>query len=175
MTAFLPRFLPVALIALLAWAGPAQSEVKVGVVNIPLLMDRAPQAEAASQELERRYAPREAELNTEREAIRKLEETLLRDADVMAASRKAELEAELRSRSREYKRAADDFKEDLNISRNEALGLLQREVVKAIGEIAKSENYDLVLTDNVVYASPSVDFTERVLERLQENFQASTP
>jgi outer membrane protein len=173
MMSFRTAILLLSVITATAVAAPAHAEVKVGVVNIPLLMEQAPQAQAASKELEKRFSPREAELAAEREAIRKLEEQLQRDADVMAASRKAELEQQLRERSREYKRTADDFKEDLNIARNEALGNLQRDVVKAIGEIAEADKYDLVLTDNVIYASKRVDFTARVLERLKENFKGT--
>lgn len=150
----------------------AAAELKIGVVNIPRLMEQAPQAEAASKQLEKRFGPREAELISEREAIRKLEEQLKRDAAVMSAAQRSELEKEIRQRSREFKRASDDFKEDLNIARNEELGKLQRLIIKAIVEISERDNYDLVLTDNVIYASKRVDLTDQVLKRLNEMFKA---
>ncbi len=161
-------------LALLVMSTAATAEdLKVGVVNIPKLMEQSPQAQSASKMLEKRFAPREAELTDQREAIRKLEEQLERDGDVMAASRRAELEREIRDRSRDFKRASDDFKEDLNIARNEELAKLQRQVLQAIVEISKQENYDLVLTDSVIYASQRVDFTGKVLEKLQERFDSS--
>lgn len=149
-------------------------DLKVGVVNIPKLMEQSPQAQSASKVLEKRFAPREAELTDQREAIRKLEEQLERDGDVMAASRRAELEKEIRDRTRDFKRSSDDFKEDLNIARNEELAKLQRQVLQAIIEISKQEKYDLVLTDSVIYASQRVDFTGKVLEKLQELFENPT-
>jgi len=36
-----------------------------------------------------------------------------------------------------------------------------------ISEMAKSEEFDLILSDGVVFASPSVDITSKILERLQ--------
>lgn len=134
-------------------------------------MRQVPQAEAANKRPEQRFAPRDSELANDREAIRKLEEELRRDGNVMAANRRAELERDIRDRSREFKRASEDFKEDLNIVRNEGLGKLQRQIIQAIAEIAEKEQYDQVLTDNVIFARKRVDFTETVLGRLKEIFQ----
>lgn len=161
----------VALALLGVSAAVMAEDLKVGVVNIPKLMEQAPQAQSASKMLEKRFGPREAELTDQREAIRKLEEQLERDGDVMAASKRADLEKEIRDRSRDFKRSSDDFKEDLNIARNEELAKLQRQVLQAIVEISKQEDYDLVLTDSVIYASQRVDFTGKVLEKLQELFE----
>lgn len=162
-----------AFVCLAVLAGTAAAaELKIGVVNIPRLMEQAPQAEAASKQLEKRFGPREAELTSEREAIRKLEEQLKRDAAVMSAAKRSELEKEIRDRAREFKRASDDFKEDLNIARNEELGKLQRQIIKAIVDLSEQEQYDLVLTDNVIYASKRVDLTDQVLKRLNEMFKA---
>lgn len=167
-------FVSLVVLALLGVSAAVTAEdLKVGVVNIPKLMEQSPQAQSASRVLEKRFAPREAELTDQREAIRKLEEQLERDGDVMAASKRADLEKEIRDRSRDFKRSSDDFKEDLNIARNEELAKLQRQVLQAIVEISKKEKYDLVLTDSVIYASQRVDFTGKVLEKLQELFEST--
>ena len=163
-----------ALVVLVGFAlpGMAAAEVKIGVVNIARIMEQAPQAEAASKLLEKRFSQRDASLSEERDAIRKLEEQLQRDGDVMAANKRAELEKEVRERGREYKRSFDNFKEDVNIARNEELAKLQKQVLQAIAEIAEKEQYDLIVTENVVYASKRVDLTEKVLARLKEMFNA---
>ena len=171
------RFIATTAASVLFYLGLAGAvlaeDVKIGVVDIPKLMEQAPQAQHASSVLEKRFAEREAKLSEEREAIRKLEEQLKRDGDVMAASKKTSLEKEIRDRTRDFKRSWDNFKEDLNIARNEELGKLQREVIKAIIEVSKSERYDLVVTENVIYASDRVDITDKVLARLKDLFQAS--
>lgn len=158
---------------ILASASAAAEELRIGFVNIPKLMDQSPQKEAAGAMLEKRFAPRDAELADQREAIRKLEEQLERDGAVMAASKRADLEKEIRERTRDFKRSSDDYKEDVNIARNEELAKLQREVLEAIVEISRQENYDLVLADSVIFASNRVDFTDQVLEYLRKQFEAS--
>ncbi|HZW59145.1 MAG TPA: OmpH family outer membrane protein, partial [Woeseiaceae bacterium] len=48
---------------LFVFALPAQAQdLKIGVVNVPLLMDRAPQTKTAMDALEEEFAPRQREI-----------------------------------------------------------------------------------------------------------------
>ncbi len=82
-----------------------------------------------------------------------------------AADRRAR-EREALTLKRELKRATAEFREDYNQRRNEELAVLQQVVRKAILDIAKQEKYDLVLHEGTVYASESIDITEKVLKKL---------
>ena len=143
-------------------------ELRVGVVNIPKLLEQSPQKEAADRLLGQRFDPRLTELKSEAEAIKQLEERLQKDGATMAAAQKASLERELRDRTREFKRAEENFREDLNLARNEEYGKVQRAVLQAIIAVSEQEKFDLVLTEGVVYASARVDITDKVLARLRE-------
>ena len=69
-------------------------------------------------------------------------------------------------RTRPWKRrATQEFREDYNLRRNEELAALQKIVQKTIAEIAKLENYDLVL-ESAVYVGPKADITDKILKRL---------
>jgi outer membrane protein len=171
----LKRFI-LALVALAAisFAGTqtaVAADLMIGVVNIPKLLEQSPQKAAADRVLEERFGPRAGELKAEGEALKKLEERLETDGPTMSAAQKAELERELRDRSREFKRAQDNFREDLNFARNEEYGKVQRAVLQAIVQISEESKYDLVLTENVVYASERVDITDQVLQRLRASFK----
>jgi len=65
-----------------------------------------------------------------------------------------------------FERNSVTHREDYNQRRNEELAVLQQVVRKAILEIAKQEKYDLVLHEGTVYASDSIDITEKVLKKL---------
>jgi len=160
------------LALLLALAAPAaEAELKIGVVNPAVLLEKSPQAEAARKRLEREFAPRDRELVRKQKELRRLEERLARDGAVMSEAERRKLEREIRSRRREIKRAQDEFREDFNIRRNEEFGRLQRRVYRAIVELAREQKYDLILGDGVIYADKRVDVTEKVLRRLQEEFR----
>lgn len=160
--------------ALLLWASSlplGAAGVKVGFVNIGSVMEKAPQAEAARKALEKEFAARDAKLTADRDAILELENKLTTDSAIMSESERGKLERDIRARKREFSRARDEFKEDFNIRRNDELGKLQREIKTVIEQLAKSEKYDLLVTEQVLYASEKIDITDKILRRLKASYK----
>jgi len=129
-------------------------------------MEQAPQAQLASEEMKQRFADREKSLLAERDSISKLEEQYKRDKETISSTKREEMEQRLRGLLRDYKRDSDNFTEDFNLARNEALDKLQSDVYKAIVSVAEKEKYDLVLSESVLYASSRMDITDKVLAEL---------
>ena len=161
-----------ALLTVLVVPGLSQAEGKVGVVNTAKLMEQAPQAKAAISKMESEFAPREKELVALQREIKAKEDKLARDGAVMSEEARSKLERELISKRRELKRGQDEFREDLTIRRNEELSKLQRYLYDAIVALAKEENYDLIVSEGVVYASDRINITDAVLERLKRDYKA---
>lgn len=154
-------FLGLLLSANMAWA-----DLKIGFVNIPAVLEKAPQAEKAKKRLEQEFSPRDKQLVAQQNDIKNLEERLNRDAAVMGDSERRNLEKDILNKQREFKRSQQEFSEDFNIRRNEELGKLQRKIVEAIRDLAKSQSFDLLLTEGVIYASESVDVTNEIQQKL---------
>ncbi len=146
--------------------GVAQAEAKIGVVNVARLLQEAPQAQAASQALENEFASRRRELENQQKDLKAREEKLAKDGAVMSESDRRAAEKALRDGQRELARKQNEFLEDLNVRRNEALGQLQRTVLQEVQSYAKSVGLDVVVAD-ALYASPAVDITSQVLAALQ--------
>jgi len=146
----------------------ASAEFRVGFVNTVKLMEKAPQARAAISKMEAEFAPREKEIVALQREVKKIEEKLAKDSAVLSEEKRRKIERELISKRRELKRAQDEFREDLNIRRNEELTKLQKQLYDAIVNFAKEENYDLIVSEGVVYASKRVDVTDQLLERLKK-------
>ena len=158
-----------ALLAIAASAAPfgaAVAETKVGVVNVTRLLQESPQAQAASQALETEFAGRRRELEAQQKDLKAKEDRLQKDGAVMAANERASAEKSLRDGQREVARKQNEFMEDLNVRRNEALGQLQRSVLQEVQAYAKTAGLDVVVADPL-YANPSVDITNQVLAALQ--------
>ena len=146
--------------------GAAQAQVKVGVVNVARLLQEAPQAQAASQALENEFAARKRDLqNTERD-LKAREDKLQKDGATMAEADRRNQEKTLRDGQRDFARKQNEFMEDLNVRRNEALGQLQRTILAEVQTFAKSAGLDVVISE-ALYASPAVDVTNQVLAALQ--------
>ncbi|MEN8259004.1 MAG: OmpH family outer membrane protein [Pseudomonadota bacterium] len=159
------------ILGLMSTVGLNAAELKIGFVNVPRLLEKAPQAESAKKDLEREFSPRDKRLVAEQKEIQQLEGKLSRDAAVMSETERRKMEREILNKRREAKRAQEEFTEDFNIRRNEELGKLQRHVFEAIRSLAKEENYDLLLTDGVVYASEQIDVTAKVQQKLVDRFK----
>ncbi len=164
--------LAVALISIFAGVAVAQ-ELKVGVVNIPVLMERAPQAKVAMDALQEEFAPRQRVIVAKQTEFDELTEKVRRDFDVMGETERRNAEKEVRDLQREVTRLQTEFREDLNLRRNEELGKLQRALLKEVQDYAETTNYDLVVGDGVLYASSSVNITELVLRAMEANFNAT--
>lgn len=144
------------------------AEVKVGFVNVARVLDKAPQAEQARTRIEREFAPKDRNLVDQQKELRSLEDQLVRDGSVMTAEQRSKLEGDIRARRRDLRRLQEEFREELNLRRNQELGNLQRKVIEVIQELAKAEKYDLVVGDGVLYAGERIDITDKVISRLKE-------
>ena len=153
-------------LGLMLIANTSFADLKIGFVNIPAVLEKAPQAEKAKKRLEQKFSPRDKQLVAQGKEIQSMEEKMAKDASVMSDSEKANLEKEIQNKKRDAKRSQQEFSEDFNASRNEELGKLQRRIVEAVRAIASNEKYDLLLTDGVIYAKPEFDITAQVQQKL---------
>ena len=153
---------------------PAQGQnMKIGVVNVPVLMQRAPQATAVSDALAEEFQPRQREIVAKQKEYEELTEKVQRDLAVMGETERRNAEKDVRELQREIARLQNEFQEDLNLRRNEELSLLQRALLKEVQEYAQTAGFDLVVGDGVLYASSAINITENVLRAMEANFQAA--
>ncbi len=153
-------------LGLLLATNVSYADLKIGFVNIPAVLEKAPQAEKAKKRLEQEFSPRDKQLVAQQKEIQSMDERMTKDAAVMGESARVNLEKDILNKKRDAKRAQQEFSEDFNARRNEELGKLQRRIVEAIREIAKDQNFDLLLTDGVIYASEQIDVTAQVQQKL---------
>ena len=163
-----------ATVALLSTASPAGAqEVKIGVVNINALMEQAPQAQVAMDALQEEFAPRQRTILAKQKEFEDMTAKVQRDLAVMGETERRNAERELRDLQRDVQRMQEEFREDLNLRRNEELGNLQRSLLKEVQDYAEAAGFDLIIGDGVLYASSAVNVTQLVLEAMQKNFQDS--
>jgi outer membrane protein len=141
------------------------AELKIGYVNAVKVIEEAPQGEAALKKLEAEFAPRDKQIVEMQNKLKQLEQDLEKNALVLKDAEHRSKEFEIVSLKRDLRRATQEFREDYNLRRNEELAALQKIVQKTIAEIAKQDNYDLIL-ESAVYASTRADITDKILKRL---------
>ena len=158
-----------------AFALPAAAQdTKIGVVNVPVLLDRAPQTKAAMDALQEEFAPRQREFLAKQKEHEDLTAKIQKDVAVMGETERKNAEKNLRDLQRDVARLQQEFREDLELRQNEELGQLQRALLKEVQDYATANGYDLIVGDGVLFASTAVNITEEVLRAVEANFQAQS-
>jgi outer membrane protein len=159
------------LIALVLVAGACYAQgadYKIGFVNTERLFREAAPAKRAQQKLEKEFASRDADLQKLTKQVRDLQTLLEKDGVTMAENDRRNKERDLANMTRDMQRMQREFREDLNLRRNEELAAVQERANKVIQQIAESEKFDLILQDPVVYASTRIDITDKVIKALAD-------
>lgn len=141
------------------------ADVKIGFVDIPYLIDEAPQAQAASIRLEKEFAPRQSAIKSRKSDLNTLR-AKLEDED-LDQSERATIEREFNKTERRVKRDELEFREELNIQKNQEFKQVRVYVLDAIAAFAKLNQYDLIISDGVLFANKKIDVTDQVLQQLQ--------
>ncbi len=163
----------VALVAAVAVPASAQ-ELKIGVVNIPALMQRAPQTKAAMDALQEEFAPRQREILAKQKEFEELGTKFQKDSAVMGETERRNMEKDLRDLQREVTRLQTEYQEDLNLRQNEEMSNLQVSLLQEIQGYAAQQGYDLIVGDGVLYVNTTVNITEEVLRVVEANYQATS-
>jgi len=142
------------------------ADTKIGFVNTEKLLREAPLSVTAQKKLEREFAARDQELQKMAKQARDLQSQLDKDGVTMSDSERKNKERDLGNLNRELQRQGREFREDLNLRRNEELGQIQERARKAIQDIARAEKYDLIV-EQAVYFDPKIDITDRVMKSLK--------
>jgi outer membrane protein len=158
--------LAVSLILATAFAAaPVLANTKIGFVNTERLLREAPLSVAAQKKLEREFAARDQELQKLAKQARDLQAQLDKDGVTMSDSERKAKERDLGNLNRDLQRQGREFREDLNLRRNEELGQIQERARRAIQDIAKAEKFDLVV-EQALYVDTKIDITDRVMKAL---------
>jgi len=163
------------LAMVIAFALPAAAQdMKIGVVSLTALIERAPQTKIAMDALQEEFAPRQREFLAKQKEFEELTAKAQKDFAVMGETERRNAEKDLRDLQREVTRLQSEFRDDLNLRQNEEYGLLQRAMLKEVQDYAQEQGYDLIVGDGVLFASTAVNITEQVLRVVEANHQATS-
>ncbi len=99
--------------------GPANAELRIGVVNATKLMQEAPQAKVVTEALRSEFAGKQRELTAQQAALKAKQEKYEKDGPTMSAEQRQKAEKELRDGNRDYSQKLNDLQEEFNTRQNE--------------------------------------------------------
>lgn len=164
MSNILKSLVAVSLLSIALAANSA--ELKVGYVQVDKILQDAPQTAESGKKLEREFSPRSQELDRMSKQIKDLEGALDKDGLTISEAERRNKERDVQNIKIEFQRKQRELREDINLRKNEELGILQDRINKAVQSVSEAEGYDLVVYSGVAYASKKIDITDKVLKIL---------
>ena len=155
------------LLSTSAWA----EGMRIGYVDMKKLFDTMPQLVAAREELDQEFRPRNEALLADEARLEQMRQELA-EQQLIDDQQRMEREREINNMRRSIERRREDLLEEIRFRTNAKTEALRETIDVAVQEIARENNYDLVLSNPVAYASDTVDITDRVLEWLESDFRA---
>ncbi|TXT25116.1 MAG: outer membrane protein [Gallionellaceae bacterium] len=150
---------------LLASGQASTTEFRVGVVDTERILRESVPALKAEKKIEKEFAARDQEIKKITQQIRDIQVFLDKEGMTLPDAERRNKERELDNLNANLQRMQREFREDLNLRKNEELVVVLGLANKAIQQIAESEKFDLVLQE-AVYRNPKIDITEKVLKHL---------
>ncbi len=154
------------LFGLIAVAGYAHAtDFKVGVVDTERVLRESVPAMSAEKKIEKEFSARDADIKALAKQAKELQTTLEKDNNKLTDVEHRNKERELTSMNVNLQRMQREFREDLNLRKNEELAIVLDKANKAIQQIAATEKFDLILQE-AVYRNPKIDITDKVIKFL---------
>lgn len=145
----------------IVWA----DDFRIGVVDTERILRESAPAVQAEKKIEKEFELRDLEMKKISKQAKEIQSYFDKEGMTLMDAEHRSKERELANLNVTLQRMQREFREDLNLRKNEELALVLARANKAIKAIAESEKYDLVLQE-AVYRNPKIDITEKVLQYL---------
>ena len=142
------------------------ADFRVGIVNTERILRESVPAVKAEKKIEKEFASRDEEIQKMVKQAKEIQSLLEKEGNKADADQRPK-ERELANLNVNLQRMQREFREDLNLRKNEELAQVLARADKAIQTIAEKEKFDLILQE-AVYRNPAIDITEKVLQFLAD-------
>ncbi len=155
------------VLATSAMAAPKATAPSLAVINLPYIMSELPQVKVIETAMQKDFAPRQKELEALNKEGQKLAQDLqsgkLKDKAATDAQRRlAQIQSDLNLKARA-------LQEDLRKRQAEEELKINKLIQKAIDDIAKERDIDLVMRgDTVVHIKPEFNISDEVIKRVSK-------
>jgi len=153
--------LPAAL-AMMAGGGLAQT--KVGVINLQRAVLESAEIKKASDALEAKYKPRQAEVEKLQRDIQDIQGQLQKMAGKLTPQAEQELQVQGQRKQRELQRKGEDLQGDVDRERNEILSKSTQRMQEVVKKLAEDKGLDVVVDiSNTIYYKPALEVTTEAI------------
>jgi outer membrane protein len=155
----------------MALAAAAQSNGKIGVINIQAAIATTKDGRKAGTDLQQRFGPAKAALDKRQADLQQLQAQLAKATDDAA---RQSLSREIEQKTKSVNRDMEDARADLDQQEQKIMNELGSRVEVVIEHYAKDHGYILILDISgqqtpVLYAAESINITKDVIDLYDKN------
>lgn len=146
----------------------ATAGLKIGIINVQLAMARTQEGRKASEELQAKFAPKNAELQKLQEDVRGIEEQLRTQERTLSDDARAQLQRDLDQKRKLGTRLQQDLQEELEDAQNGLVQVIGQKMQGIIDRFAQENSLNLIFNVGpggpIIYATPTVDITDDIIK-----------
>lgn len=146
----------------------AQAELKAAYINSAKILQEAPQAIAAVEQMKKEFQSREANLRSLAQEVQNQEASLEKDGAIMSAEQKKRNSDDILAKKRKIRFDAQSLKEDVDLRRKQEIQKVRTSITSVINSYGKKHGYDLIFTEGVAFAADKVNITDAILKELKK-------
>ena len=143
------------------------AELKIGVLDLHKLILQSPEVKSINQALEKSFKSRQEAIISLQKQLQEDMGKAKRNAAVMSANDKAQLEDKIRDNKILLQRKDQEYQQDLAMEQNKAMQKFFNKLRTIVNDFAQKGKYDLILQKEAVpYASAGVEVTDQILKEM---------
>lgn len=154
---------------LMAATCASADDLKVGVVDLQQVMQKSAQITAINAQLTKEFQPRQDKIVAAQKALQAEIDQLSRNSTTMTDTDRNKLQDKIISDRANVQGMMLAFQRDVNSAQTQAMQKFMAQLNTIVANIAKADNYDLVLQRaGVPFVKNTLDITSQVVDGLNK-------
>ena len=152
--------------------GSVGAELKVGVVDLQKAMELSAEGQKAKAVFQKKVEKIQGDLKERQDRLTALKDQMDRQATMLSAGARSDMEREYQDRLRDFKRLYEDYQEEMRREDAELSERILRRLIEVIEALGAKAGYDLILEKTqsaVLYRSNAVDLTDQVIKQFDQS------
>lgn len=172
----MPSVLRLAALALALAAAPAaRAEIKLGYVDFQRAVKEVEEGKATGALLKRDAEEKQKQLNVRMEELKRLQEDLQKQAQILTPEARAAKAAEVERKTMETQEIYVKLQQELSQKERDAMRPLADKMTAVAREIAEADGFTMIFdrdSAGLVYAPPALDLTNELIRKFNAKFPA---
>jgi outer membrane protein len=140
---------------------PAQSQTKVGVVNMQRALLDTAEMKKAQADLEAKFKPRQEEMGKIQKELEGIQQQLQTMQGKLTQQAEQDLTVQGQRKQRQLQRMGEDLQGDVERERNEILGRAGRRLQEIVAKLAEERGLDVVIeATNTIFFKNALELTK---------------